>query len=488
MAKFIGVYFNDIPIPSFVKVTGIKHSILPPISQNLLTVGGKAGAYDFGNQIGVRQIEIDIKIIMEEENTLPQLLEQLASWLYYDEPKKLVLGDNPNRYYMAKFTGDSDIKESFIVGEGTLTFICTEPYIYGLERTILIPPTYAGEELQIENTGNAETFPYMRFEITRDVTSFSVVAGDEFIDLGTPYDIDTQTPVNASPYILRDHLTTTNGWTNAPSVEEGTVQGTFEVYNNHYFCFRQANLDYGKGSTWHGAAMRKDLGSTVHNFDAYFYFYFKTQKPNELGRIQMTLLDVNGNMVGRVEVSDASVGQRRLKFRAWMYKAGGTGGRLIGHKIFSSKHHTLNGYMRIRRNGRYFIVELCNQVKGKYKRIYYNKFFDKGKHYQTNIAKVQIHTGAYSTYTPAYMEARNVVIISHDVTVNENEIPLILQAGDVLEIDNATGAILKNGIPFYQYLNPASTFIKLEKGINGIVISPHKCFTNGEIRYTERSL
>jgi hypothetical protein len=69
-----------------------------------------------------------------------------------------------------------------------------------------------------------------------------------------------------------------------------------------------------------------------------------------------------------------------------------------------------------------------------------------------------------------------------------NTVPLIARAGDVLEIDNSTGAILKNGVPFYQYLNPSSSYISLEKGANGIVISPADAFRNGKITFTEKSL
>jgi predicted phage tail component-like protein len=556
MANFAGIYFNEIPMPDFVKVLHIEHSILPPISQNLLTVGGKAGAYDFGNNIGTREISIDIAIVLDEENTLPQKLEELSAWLLYDEPKELILGDNPNRYYLAKFTGDSNIKESFLVGEGTLTFLCTEPYIYGLEREILIPTDYAGEELEIVNTGNAETFPRMRFEITRDVTNFSIVSGDEFIDFGSPYTVDTTEDdvVDAGGYVLRDLLVSTNGWTQAPSVTGGTVTGTFEVYNGN--CFRQAGLDYGTGSSWHGASMVKQFSQPVQDFEANLFFMInthavagyigtitlktdlamrsgastrypvkKTGKKNEvykvlskasngwyrlenglycsnssaystftpenvgankLGKILFTILDENGSPMVLAHMQDATANYRSLQSEVKVVK-GASSYTIVRKNIPSQWHHCYGKYV-IKRRKNVWEVSLYIWVGNRWSRHYYVKWTDSKKTYMNKASKIQLATLAFSNYPAVYMEIRDVVVKTLDNVIENNKIPLILRAGDVLEIDNETGAILKNDRPFYEYLNPSSTFIKLQKGVNGLVISPADAFTNGSISYTERTL
>ncbi|MGG4390490.1 distal tail protein Dit [Priestia megaterium] len=484
MANFLGIYLNDIKMPDFVKVVGIQHSVLPSISQNTMSVAGRAGEYDYGNVIGTREITVDIQIVAPEENVLPQLLEQLGAWLYYEDAQKLVLGDNPNKYYMAKFTGDSNIKESFVVGEGSLTFLCTDPYIYGLSRTNVIPSTYAGEVLEVNNTGNAETFPSMKFEITKDITNFTVVSDEEYVDLGTPYDINIESPVNTSPYVMKDQLTTTNGWTTAPSVEGGAVTGSFEVWNSH--CFRQASQDYGTGSQWHGAAMLKSLTTSVSNYEMTFYFHIDSNVA-KVGRVQVCLLDANNVMKGRFQIKDASIGSSRLQFEGWIYGSGKS--KQYASFTLPASIMKLTGYMRIVKSGRYYTAELYQEVgTRKYKYLYGTRFFDSKQDYQDKVYKAQLHVGVSGSASPAYLECHDLYIISKDVTKNDNQVPLILQSGDVLEIDNAKGAILKNGQPFYQYLNPTSTFIKLERGINGVIVSPADAFKNGEISFTERSL
>ena len=486
MAKFYGVHLDEVQMPDFVKVVGIQHSILPPVSQNTVEISGRAGAYDFGNEIGTREITLDILVVAEEENVMPQLLEQFGAWLYHSEAKKLVLGDNPNRYYMAKVTGDSNIKESFLVGEGSITFTCSDPYIYGMEKTLLIPDTYAGDVLEVNNTGLAETFPQMQFEVTKDVSAFSVVSGDEYVDLGTPYTVDVEAPVNISPYILRDQLVSTNGWTVAPSVEGGTVQGSFEVWNSH--CFRQAGQDFGTGTNWHGGTMIKPLTTTASNYEMLFYFYISSNV-EQVGRVQACLLDSNGVMRGRFQVKDASIGSSKLQFEGWIYGSGKANN--FARFDLPASITSMFGYIRLVKSGRYYTVELyqATDSTGKsFRYLYGKRFFDGKQEYQDKIAKAQLHLGTSGTAKPAYLEARDLYIISKDVTKNDTQIPLILQVGDVLEIDNEKGAVLKNGVPFYQYLNPTSTFIRLERGNNGVIISPADAFKNGQITYKERNL
>lgn len=556
MANFAGIYFNEIKMPDFVKVLGISHSILPPVSQNLLTVGGKAGAYDFGNNLGTREITIDIAIVAPEENVMPQLLEQLSAWLYYDEPKELILGDNPNRYYIAKFTGDSNIKESFLVGEGTLTFLCSEPYIYGLEREIFIPAEYAGEELEVINTGNAETFPKMTFEITQDVTNFSIASGDEFIDFGSPYTVDTSAEdvIDAGGYVLRDQLITTNGWTQASSIPSATIQGSFEVYGGH--CFRQAGLNYGTGSGWHGASMVKGFAQDVQDFEANLLFkinahavvgyigtimlktnlnlrsgestkypvkkvgktnetykvvskastgWYKLEnglycsnssaystftpenvEANKLGKILFMLQDSNGSPMLYATMQDATANYRSLQSEVKVVK--GSSSYTIVKKDIPSQWHDCYGQYVIIRKGNVWEVSLYIWNGQRWSRHYYVKWVDSTKTYNQKASRIQLATLAYSTYPAVYMELRDVVIKTLDTQLSSGKIPLIMRAGDVLEIDNATGAILLNDRPFYQFLNPSSTFIKLQKGVNGLVISPADAFANGRIEYTERTL
>ncbi|MEH7117217.1 distal tail protein Dit [Neobacillus vireti] len=556
MANFTGIIFNEIPMPDFVKVKGISHSILPPISQNLLTVGGKAGSYDFGNTIGNREITIDIMIVAPEENIMPQLLEQLSAWLYYDEPKELILGDNPNRYYIAKFTGDSNIKESFLVGEGTLTFLCTEPHIFGAEKEIKIPPSYTGDELQILNEGTADTFPQIYLKATKSITNLSIVAGDEYLDFGTPFSVDLteDDKDDVNGYVLKDQMITTNGWTQASSVYGGTVTGSFEIYGGH--CFRQSGLDYGSGSGWHGASLIKTFSENVKDFEAQLYYrinayakvgyigtitlkvdlnqrsgpstkypvkkvgkkgetykvvskasngwykldngYYSSNnsaystytaeavEANKLGKVLFSILDSNGSPMVHAWVGDTTASYRSLTSEVRLVK--GSSYKVIDSRTIPTAWHDNTGYWNIKRTGKLWEVSLYFWNGERYSRHFYIKWTDSAGTYQNMAGRLQVATLAYGTNPATYMELRDAYVINKDKAVNGTKIPLIMRAGDELYIDNETGAILLNDRPFYQYLNPSSTFIKFENGYNGLVISPADAFTEGVITFRERTL
>lgn len=556
MAEFTGIKFNEAEMPSFVKVLGINHSILPPISQNQLTIGGRAGAYDFGNTVGTREIAVSIAIIAPEENVMPRLLEELSLWLLFDEAKELVLGDNPDRYYLAKVTGDTDITEEFIVGEGTITFVCTDPYIYGQERELIIPTPYQGQAMELVNTGNAETYPQMSFEITKSLTSFSVVSGDEYVDLGSPYTVDTVEAdlADVGDYVLKEHANSLNGWAVPSGISGGTITGTLEVFEND--ALRQAGLNYGTGSGWHGASMMKDLSQATTDFEAYYKFRINTEahspylgsiklliatpmrsgastkykvkktgkagetynvvrKTNgwyklsngyyvlvsskyfnytaetylydKMGKNMFAIHDANGSPVFTAYVADATAKGRALVAKCAL--SSGSYTKQLLNKNIPTSYDDFDGYWLVKRSKNIWYVSLyCENSSGKYTRVFYVKWADTKKTYSRKINRVQVGVQAYSTNPACYMSIKHFSVKTLDNTASDTQIPLILRAGDVLEVDNETGAILKNGRPFYQYLNPSSSFIKLQSGSNGIAVYPSDGFKNGSISYIERNL
>jgi len=557
MASFGGITFNSIPMPYFVKVKGIKHRILPTVSQNLLTVGGRAGSYDYGNTIGNREIDIDIQIVTPEPNVLPAYLKILAEWLYFKDARELILGDNPSKFYMAKISGDTDITEDFVVGEGTLKFVCTDPFIYGASKFIALDSTYDGSVVEIENDGTADAESIMEFTMNQDVTAFSIISGDEVIDFGTPFTVDDSEDqiVDYRGYVLNDTLNNLSGWSTAPSITGGSVTGTFEVYGGH--CFRQAEQDYGSGTAWHGASMIKSLSHSVTDFSSKFSFrlnnmsttnifgtivvsantlnimaqpdrtsrliskaprgtqftvtaaegwwyrlsngYYCLSDPalsvftpnpttsNMLGKVMFFLLDNNGLPV--VELSYADPTARMSAIAVDITLINGSTRKKIGSSIISNYSNSI-GFFLVERIGRVWTVGLGLND-------FYNKtsvsqivYVDWDDQFTQDINRVQIATLAWTTYPAPYMELWDVSVISEETPLqpDNGDIPVILRQGDLLRINNKTGAITKNGLPFYEFLNPASTLIKFPKGKSGLVLYPHDCFSAGSIEYVERDL
>jgi len=556
MASFKGITFNNIPMPYFVHVKNIKHRILPTISQNLLTVGGRAGSYDYGNTIGNREIDIDIQIITPEPNVLPAYLRILAEWLYHEDARELVLGDNPSKYYIAKLSGDTDITEDFVVGEGTLKFVCVDPFIYGESKMKLID-SYNGEILEYENNGTAPVSPVMQFTINKDITSFSVVSDDEVVDFGSPVTVDTPPSqiVDYRGYVLNDLLASLGGWSVAPSISGGVIAGEFEVYGGH--CFRQKGLDYGSGSTYHGASMIKSMSRSVSDFSS--KFSFRINNESSIGYLGSIVVTASSLKLMAAPDSSSRVVQtvtRGTKLRVvrsegwWYYLSNGTyclndtslttltteekANNMIGKVMFylldenglpvvemlygdlvarantcTVEINLINGSTKKKIAGStipnytdskgFFTIERINNVwsvglgladfSGKYTTSV-APYVDWDNQFMQKVSRVQVATLAWADYPTPYMELWDVSVTSEETAEipKEDEIPIILRAGDVLFVDNSTGSITKNGLPFYEFLNPASTFIHFEKGNNGLVISPSDSISEGIVMYTEKDL
>lgn len=127
--------YNGVDVPSFVIVRGVKVSLLPPISPVTVSVRGRAGSYRFGDDLGNRQITVDYTICADSPADLRVKARQFANWFYSTEPKPLVLAEEPDKHYLAQVSEETDLDELLGIGQGSITFLCTDPFVYGAEKS-----------------------------------------------------------------------------------------------------------------------------------------------------------------------------------------------------------------------------------------------------------------------------------------------------------------------------------------------------------------
>jgi predicted phage tail component-like protein len=125
-------------------VKDIKKSILPPVNNRLVNKTAGDGSFDFGSNFGNRTIDITFQDkISLTKNELYNKTLLVAAWLYPLDKlaKKLEIQDGTNYmgenglYYMAKVDGETDLDEILEYGTFTVSFICSDPFHYGLEET-----------------------------------------------------------------------------------------------------------------------------------------------------------------------------------------------------------------------------------------------------------------------------------------------------------------------------------------------------------------
>jgi phage-related protein len=85
------------------------------------------------------------------------------------------------------------------------------------------------------------------------------------------------------------------------------------------------------------------------------------------------------------------------------------------------------------------------------------------------------------------MYLSHLKVTEKNINVDTNTYnPIRFKAGDVITIDNRKAIVLRNGQPIFTELDPASDFFSIDKGMNGIVVTPAVADVN--IRFRERWL
>lgn len=459
------IILNGATIPSFVKVNKVGFSILPPIENKLLQARGKKGSYFMNQDLGTREITVAITIISEEINGVMGDTRLLAEWLYHEKPVTLVVADEPDKSYMVLPSGDTKLDELANYGTGEITFVCTEPFAYGAEKSFTYSPV---DETPFEVFVNGSTETHGVFELTmkQNVSEIHLISDDGFVTVGKATSVD-ETVIDAKPLQVHDQMQSLTGWTTGISVDGGAITGEMESTG---YAFRPKT--YGTGSTWHGSALVKTLPATLKDFDIDMDFTLDASKDSEVVRVELYLYDANNNVLGKIALADKTANKTSQTFEARV-------GTLQAGKYFVQETGyawtNFTGQVSISRVGKTWTAWIgkYDSVKKQYHSRMTKTWVDKTGVWGADLAKVQVHIGGHGTLkAPTSGVYISDLKIYNRLTLATGQAPIIAKVGDTITVDNERAIVLKNGKPFYEGLHPDSKFFGLKQGANGIVLSP----------------
>lgn len=102
-------------------------------------VNGRNGAVFVGSQLGTSTVEFQITAIGANVADRRNAFSTLGMWLNVDEPKRLVLPDTPDRYYLAVPDGELSLARHYDGEITKLSFTLVDPIAYGREITLTVP-------------------------------------------------------------------------------------------------------------------------------------------------------------------------------------------------------------------------------------------------------------------------------------------------------------------------------------------------------------
>ncbi|MCP3025993.1 distal tail protein Dit [Halobacillus sp. A5] len=477
--------YAGVETPSFLIIEKVTPQTLPPARVNSMNIPMKNGERFINKTLGVRTFVADVAIKVPKGKTLLEMMDDLADWLDYDEPQKFILRDKPNIYYMAIVESSTDIQRFSYSGKGQITFVCYDPHGYGDDKQYVYEGNQEDPTTIVNNEGNKETAPIMSMRFVKDVTDFAVTTDDDMLYFGEPFDPDVNTIKDFNPKLVYEEMDSFDGWTNGVSVDGGNIVGEFETNNRS---FRQSGKDYGEGTKWHGASMIKSVGKEIQDFTIDMHFGMDSYDAKEKGRVELYLLDVNGNKIGKIALVDLSASGIFPKFEARAgsfqdghYFANDYGKRKDTYKNFYGK-------MVISRKGKKWNAYIAhfNTDTRKFEKKLVKSWTDTLNQYDATLASVQVHIATYNDdaiYQDMYIY--RVTVWEH-ITFEEEDIDFVFRVDDDLIIDNDKGEIYLNGEEFYDRLYHSSTFLMLDKGLNGIAVSDTDAITDCIINFKER--
>ena len=155
----INIFFNDVQIPNFVKVTDISYSMLPNLD-----------ASRDRTLFNERTITVSFVFLFNKIRSLAEI-NKFNEWLRGNnfEPSKLQLpGDD--FHYIAKVTSAVDITGDMKSGGGNIVFTCYEPNRLKEDTT----ETFSINTHVLTYNGNTGTFPIIEITPTVGVSKLKI--------------------------------------------------------------------------------------------------------------------------------------------------------------------------------------------------------------------------------------------------------------------------------------------------------------------------
>lgn len=231
----LSLYFNNIRIPDWVKVTNITEDILPTLE-----------ATKYKTKLGVKKINIDFKF---SRNKLidSKRKNEFITWLKGNNFKlsKLVLPGRKDFYYMAKVTNFSPINGTIRRGEGSIEFTCFD---YKEIQTNKIKLNINdNSEKNITYDGTEEIYPDFMFKVISSCNKIKIKSGDNrFLEFNNNFNKgDILQIIQSTNKVILNNSLNMQIWSlnskrikfipglNSLKLEDGNVEVTVK-WNNKY--------------------------------------------------------------------------------------------------------------------------------------------------------------------------------------------------------------------------------------------------------------
>ncbi|QKH06217.1 phage tail family protein [Bacillus cereus] len=483
--------FNGKRNPNVIPLQGKKRPAWAPLDRMFLEVSHYPGGRLLRTQTKMRKILVPIALLYDSAEEAEKLKEEIADWLVTDQPCELIFDDEKDRTFLAVVDETLDLDQLVDLGEGTLTFICPMPYKLGKEQTIDFKKDANGLVANVQNKGTVHSNPIIEIDITKPNTFLDVWFGGvslsdrDYFRIGMPLKT-VETPVERNQRIIWDEMATTVGWSKVSSMEDGNPIGEMKSDKYQFYC-----SDFGTAvKGWHGAAVKKSIpGGPVQDFIMQAYVTCKSKKINEMGRVEIAILDENSKVLSKIAMNDL-FWQAEQNFGTMVIgydnKPGKTG-LIYESGDYPNTWNQYFGRLWIARTGNVWEAYISKFLPGTEKddSERFARWTDEKNYHMEKAAQIQISIMQFQDVPP--VEAMSVSDLKFwKVNLNtKNTPPYIVDIGDKVVIDTENSHVTIEGKNAINIKDIFSNFPVINRGTNKLEIMPSDIGT-ARVKYRER--
>ncbi|MCR6787386.1 MULTISPECIES: distal tail protein Dit [Bacillus cereus group] len=484
--------FNKIRKDYIQMLVGRKRPSWAPVKRKLVRVPHRAGALFLNTETEERRIDVPLVIKAKKDMAdLQKVKEDLADWLYTEQPAELIFDDELDRTYLALIDGSVDLDEIVNRGRGVITFVCPMPYKLGKQNTHTFTQNWPTEiTTSFFNQSNVEAPPIIEIEAKKPSTFLDVWFGEypynrDYFRIGYPLKTE-QLPVERNQRLIWDEMTTTVGWSKASSMEDGNPVGEMKSDGYQFYC---SNYGTGTGKGWNGAAVKKNIpNGPVQDFIMQAYVTCKSKRINEMGRVEIAILDENSKVLSKIAMTDV-FWQAEQNFGTMVIGYDNKPGRRsLIHESgdYPNTWNQYQGRLWIARTGNVWEAYISKFLPGTEKddSERFVRWTDENNYHMEKAAQIQISIMQWQDVPP--VEAMTVSDLKFwKVNLNtQNNLPYIFDTGDKIIIDTEKSLVTINGKNAINLKDIFSNFPTVIRGENRIDIMPPD--VKATVSYRER--
>lgn len=448
------VKFNDIELNKLLSVTDLRRNVGSNRTNNFQRMGSAQIQRYIGHTKDNAIWQMDFKMKYD----LISKRRELADILNVDEPKKLIFGDEPDKYVLAVPDGQVSIAEQVFLGKGTVDWVIVNGKSYNLESRKF---PFVDDEAIVTNNGTDVAPLDIHISFASDANSIGIVSEDDVVQLGTAYSEEEENFVPSNK-IVNDSMDSKQKksweenvarprWRNDDSDNASKVMGALDWNDKEsgVFVKNWGTIDPTKPGFWHGPSVTRFFADPLGNVDAYHRFNFKPDKgkygkKGAQGLLEINYADADSNYVIGFEMKDNTNTKEEITYRFFVGNTPVFAGKLP-NKIATGSGGFF-GSIQMTKVGNKFYFKLARLQGSPLKETWSKaKTFYNETVAMLNSNRVDCWMSQWKNFT-----AMNLAITHSRITKLNTEddklVPLTFYKGDDLFVEGTSNRVYINGL------------------------------------------